>query len=161
MAKITWDNAIKNALEILQNKDNYAYFMGAKGQVLTDDLMEYLWSYYTTYFFMFFATQKKQIFNYSRGKIGFDCSGFVGKCIGDMSPSWELINHSTIMTTPVKGVAGSVLYKTGHVGLDIGYGFFLHFPVEMQSCTLGRIREYNWQTSGQNKYINYDGADSR
>lgn len=162
MATILWDEAIKKALEVLQHKDQYAYFMGAKGEVLTDARMDLLMNVYKDYFSKYTAAEKQDIKNWSRGKIGFDCSGFVGYCIGDHSYSGSQIDHCKKKTTILaNGVAGSVLWKPGHVGLDIGYGFFLHFPVEKQSCTLGRIREYNWQLSGESSYVNYTGADAR
>lgn len=159
-----WYDAIKKALEILEYKENYAYFFGAKGQVMTDEVMEYLWEAYPNHFSKFTASDKKRIFNYTRGKIGFDCSGFVGHCVGDMVYSGALIEHCDhIAPSLAEGVAGSILYKPGHVGLDIGYGFFLHFPGEGRTCELGRIREgyIPWTKSGQHRNVDYTGADAR
>ena len=162
MATIMWYDAIKKGLQILQHKDEYAYFYGAKGKVLTDDYMNSLINFYKDYFKKYSKEQLKEIKNFSRGKIGFDCSGFLGHCIGDNSYSGAQIEHC-VKTTDDKfaGVAGSVLWKPGHVGLDIGYGFFLHFPVQGESCTLGRIKEFDWKKSGESRFVNYKGADAR
>lgn len=162
---IKWDDAIKNALDILNHKENYAYFYGAKRQVLTDDIMMDLWSAYPGHFKKYDNAEKKKIFNYSRGKIGFDCSGFVAYCIN--SPyvySGALINDCSFITDNMySGVAGSILWKPNHVAIDIGYGFFLHFPSELHTCELGRFKEntIHWEKSGQSKYVDYEGANNR
>lgn len=164
MSKKTWDNAVKQGLSIYLHKDNYAYFYGAKGQVLTDAVMESLWNAYPSHFGKYNASEKKKIFNYSRGKIGYDCSGFVGKCVDDMVYSGALIEHCPVKAPSLaEGVAGSVVWKPGHVGIDIGYGFYLHFPSEMNTCTMGRFVENTipWEKSGQHGNIDYTGADAR
>ena len=161
---IKWYDVIKEALRMLQHKDEYAYFYGAKGQILTDAVMEALWQAYPEHFSRYTAADKKRIFDYSRGKIGYDCSGFVGMCVGDMVYSGALIEHCNyIAPSLADGVAGSILYKPGHVGLDIGYGFYLHMPTEGHSCELGRIREMvvPWTKSGQHRNVDYTGADAR
>ena len=164
MDKIMWYDAIKTALYILLHASDYAYFFGAKGQVLTDSVMEALWNAYPNHFSRYTAAEKKRIFNYSRGKIGYDCSGFVGKCVGDMVYSGALIEHCPVKArTIAEGVAGSIVWKQGHVGLDIGYGFYVHFPAELHSCELGRFSENKvpWERSGQHKNLDYTGADAR
>lgn len=163
MAK-TWDEAVKTALEIYLHRDNYAYFYGAKGQVLTDDLMTYLWNAEPKYFAKYNETDRKRIFNYSRGKIGGDCSWFVGKCIGDMTWSGGIWSKCYDINPDVfKGVAGSVVYKPGHIGIDIGYGFYLHTPSELHTVELGRFKEWtvDWNWCGKHSYIDYNGADNR
>lgn len=161
----TWDEVIKDALAIHLHKDKYAYFYGAKGQVLTDSVMEALWQAEPAYFKRYSAAQKKAIFDYSRGKIGYDCSGFVGAVTGCMMYSGAQWDKCTVRSTNLaKGPAGSLLYKPSHVALDIGYGYFLHFPSEMHSCELGRIKENTvpWTGTGMlTGYIDYTGATNR
>ena len=74
---VNYQTAIARAYEFYNNASSYAYFFGAKGQVLTDEVMNSLWSSYPGYFSKYSATQKTQIYNYSRGKIGYDCSGLI------------------------------------------------------------------------------------
>lgn len=160
----TWDEIIKKALEMFLHSDTYAYFYGAKGQVLTDNLMEYLWNTEPEYFKKYTDADKKRIFAYSRGKIGYDCSGFIGYLFGDMTWSAGIWEHCYDKTDNVyEGVAGSVVYKPGHIGVDIGYGYYLHMPSEMHSVCLGRFKEntVDWKGSGKHRYIVYTGADNR
>lgn len=164
MAKKMWFDAVKVALDIMNHRDKYAYFFGAKGEILTDEVMERLWRQYPEHFSRYTAAEKKKIFDYSRGKIGLDCSGFAGLCVDDMVYSGALIDHCPVKArTIADGVAGSVVWKQGHVGLDIGYGFYLHFPGEMRTCELGRFIENTvpWTRSGQHRNIDYTGADAR
>lgn len=167
MAKRTWDRAIKNGLLAYVNRENYAYFYGAKGEVLTDEVMDRLWKEYPSYFSQYTLSEKKRIYNYSRGKIGYDCSGFTGYvCTGDKSYSTAQMENCNYVTTPPLGVAGSILYSTfnntgRHCGIDIGYGYFLHMPKEMSTIELGRIADFNWEVSGESKFIDYTGATNR
>lgn len=159
-----WDDVIKVALDMLEHSDKYAYFYGAKGQRLTDAVMEALWKAEPVYFSRYNAQQKAAIFEYSRGKIGFDCSGFVGKCVGDMTWSRGIWDHCYDKKTDVyQGVAGSIVYKTGHIGLDIGYGFFIHMGREMYSVELGRFKEntVKWEGCGKHRNVDYAGANNR
>ena len=95
---------------------------------MTDANMNALWKAEPGYFSRYTPAQKKEIFDNSRGKIGYDCSGFTGWiCTGDKQYSTGQINNCTnIITDMAKGVAGALLYKeTGgrHIGLGIGYGY--------------------------------------
>lgn len=161
----TWDEVVKAALEIHLHKDQYAYFYGAKGQVLTDAVMNALWNAEPKYFKKYTAAQKKAIFDYSRGKIGLDCSGFTARVTGCNTWSGEQWNRCTNKKTDLAlGPAGSLLYFPGHVGLDIGYGYYLHFPSEGKSCELGRFKENTcpWTGTGMlTGYIDYNGATNR
>lgn len=162
--KIKWDDAIKTALDMLEHADKYAYFYGAKGAELTDYVMNYLWNSEPVYFSRYNEQQKKEIFDYSRGKIGFDCSGFVGKCVDDMTWSRGIWDHCYDKKVDVfQGVAGSIVYRTGHIGIDIGYGFYLNMGRELHSVELGRFKEHiiSWEGCGKHYNIDYTGANNR
>jgi len=168
-------HAIQRGLNAYRNRDAYAYFYGAKGQMLTDAVMEALWQAEPAYFARYNATQKKEIFNNSRGKIGYDCSGFTGwVCTGDHQYSTGQINNCSVITTPALGVAGSLLYTTfggkgRHIGIDIGYGYCLDMGYEStnaivasnnHSVRLTRIAETAWEKSGQSNVLDYTGASN-
>ena len=91
------------------NRDAYAYFYGAKGQVLTDQVMTNLWNAEPAYFRRYTAEQKNQIFNNSRGKIGYDCSGFACKVTGETGYSASIYAKRTVETSLAEGVAGQFL----------------------------------------------------
>lgn len=160
---MTYYQVIQNALQILYTKNQYAYFYGAKGQLLTEATMNALIQAEPNYFSQYTKQQLEDIKNFSRGKIGLDCSGFVSYISGEEGYSISLYEHCKVKTTPQLGVEGSLLFTTKggvgrHVGIDIGYGFFLHFPKEGRTCELGRIRDYVWEHSGQLSTIDYTGA---
>ncbi len=156
-----WYEVIKEAERMHVNKDAYAYFYGAKGQVLTDAVMESLWAAEPDYFKRYTAAQKKKIFNYSRGKIGFDCSGFIAKITGCNTYSGAIWEKCREKTTPALGPAGSILWKPGHVSLDIGLGFGIEMGAELSSVEMFRIADHvpKFEASGKLKtFIDYTGA---
>lgn len=156
----TWVDVVKNALAVYAERDKFAYFMGAKGEKLTDERMETLWNaYYNEHFHKYTDEQKKQIFDYSRGKIGYDCSGFVGGLVSDASGSWGQIENCIATSEDVISCApGCILWFPGHVGISVGYGYCLHFPTEGATCTLSRVDAVGWTKYGYHKNINYLGA---
>ena len=158
----TWDTAIKKALYMYDHRNNYAYFYGAKGEVLTENAMDILIRMYPNHFKRYTKEQLRQIKNWSLGRIGYDCSGFITVCTGAQGNSAMQINDChNVSDNLVAGVAGSLLWKPSHVGLDFGYGFFLHMPREGESIILGKISEYAWEKTGMLNCINYEGSDNR
>lgn len=153
-----FDSVIKKAYEIYLARDSYCYLMGGKGQVVTDAVIDNLIKWYPEYYSKYTDEDIKKIKNYSRGKIAYDCSGFITALTGDASYSGDQFSHCKQNESLASGVAGSLLWKPGHIGIDVGYGLFMHFPVELKTCELGWIRNYNWQKSGLHKNIDYTGS---
>ena len=157
----TWDEVIKNAMFMYVHRDDYAYLYGTDGEVGSDALVDKMVAAYPTHFA---GKDIQAIKDYVRGKTCFDCSGWVHTLFGtpDMSSS-GIINDCTYKTDDlVAGYAGSVLWKPGHIGLDIGYGYCLDIPTELQTIRLQKISEYNWMKSGRwEKYCDYTGANNR
>ena len=157
---MNWADVIGNAIQIYQDKGNFAYFYGAKGQVLTQAVMDALVNCEKAYFTKYSPKELEAIYEYSRGKVGLDCSGFISEITHIQNWSTGFWQDSLNKTTPVLGTWGNVLYTTHggkgrHVGVDIGEGRFLHFPTELHSCEQGFIRAYDWEGSGQIKGISY------
>lgn len=162
---MTYYQLIQNALNAYVNCDKFAYFYGAKGQILTDEVMHSLVSCEPTYFSQYSQQDMERIFNYSRGKTGFDCSGFITFVSGVQGYSTSLYTTSQNKTSPHNGTEGNILYTTfnntgRHIGLDIGYGYFVHMRKELNSVELGKISGYGWEHSGQLLGIDYTGAKS-
>ena len=161
----SWDQVIKEALYMHVHKDEYAYFYGAKGQKLTDAVMTALWDAEPEYFKRYDEKQKKAIFKYSRNKTGYDCSGFIGKITGCNTYSGAIWSRCSKKTSDLyAGPAGSILWKPGHVALDIGYGFGVEMAAEGSSVEMFRISEQygRFQQTGQLvTYIDYTGATNR
>ena len=160
---MTYYEVIKKALTMFYHRDEYAYFYGAKGQVLTDEVMNTLISLEPSYFSKYTTQELCAYKAFSRGKIGLDCSGFVSAVVGVQNYSTGHYHDGAEKTTPLLGTEGNGLYssfggKGRHVGIDIGYGFFLHMPKEGHTIELGRIAEYEWEHSFHFANINYEGA---
>ena len=160
---MTYYDVIKNAMQMYNDRYNYAYFYGAKGQRLTNAVMDALIAAEPKYFSRYSTNEIATIKNYSLNKIGYDCSGFINAITGQSNYSTGYFVECPIKTTPRDGVEGSCLYTTfkgsgRHIGIDIGKGFFLHMAKEGQSVTFGKISNYVWEKSGQIKNINYKGA---
>ena len=161
----TWDTVIKEALNKYLHAEEYAYFYGAKGQRLTWATMSALWDAEKSYFSQYSEKEKADIFAFSYGKIGYDCSGFISAITGCHADSTSLFARCTNKSTDLaSGVAGSLLWMPHHIGIDIGYGYGLHTGKEMRSIELCKLSERNpaWQKCGQlTSYIDYTGANNR
>lgn len=172
MAQKSWFQVIKDAIQMYVDRDKYAYFYGSKGYVLSDSVMNSLWNAEPLYFRRYTAEQKQQIFNNSRGKIGYDCSGFVCKVTGETGYSTEIYNKRTVETSLAEGVAGQFLYTTWggagrHIAIDAGMGFVLDMGYEStdenvrlhrDSVHLYKITDVAFEHSFQTAAVNYNGS---
>ena len=96
----TWDTAIKKALYMYVHRNEYAYFYGAKGEVLTENYMDMLIRMYPNHFKQYTPAQLRQIKNYSIGKIGYDCSGFITACTGAQGNSAMQLDSCNNISEP-------------------------------------------------------------
>ena len=167
---------IVNAAKALYDKrDQYCYFYGAKGQVLTDSVMNALWNAEPTYFARYSSAQKTNIFNYSRGKIGLDCSAFVCLVLqnaglitrAQWTYSTALISKcSNITNDPASAnsPAGSLLYSSfhgsgRHIGIDGGAGAFYDIAAEGGTINKRSIAGWGkWEKAGRWPGVDYTGA---
>ena len=174
MALRSWKTVIANAIRAFKSGE-YVYFYGAKNIVLTEDTMRYLMAAEPVYFDRYNNEEKKQIIRNSLGKIGVDCSGFVGwVCTGDKQWSTGQINNCTKYSPIATGKTASILYTTfhnvgRHVGLDIGNGYCLQAGYESTDANvkagragifLSPIGNTAWEKSGESAVVNYEGAYS-
>lgn len=157
---MNWADVVGNAVNIMENRDKYAYWYGAKGQVLTREVMKALVAAEPGYFSRYSPKKLKELMDWSEGKIGADCSHFINMCCGQTNYSTGYYEESVNKTDPISGCWGSILYTTHggkgrHIGLDVGQGRFLHFAKEGDSCQMGIIRLYDWEASGQIRGVSY------
>lgn len=118
-------------------RDNIAYWMGAKGEILTRQRMEDLVRWNPEYFSKYTQQQLEKLMKWSEGKIGFDCSGLVSKCVGVQGwSSWTLWDHCVNSTSVKQCKAGSLLWKPGHIGIDLGFGAAGHIGVEGETIRI-------------------------
>lgn len=116
--------AVQTFYDLYFGRDRIAYWMGAKGEVLTRQRMQELVEAYSDYFKKYEPDQLEALMRWSEGKIGFDCSGLVCACYGTAYPmsSWTLREKMSATYGVKECKAGSILWKPGHVELDLGFG---------------------------------------
>lgn len=160
---ITWDRVAKNAFQMYQDREKYAYWYDAKGIILTDEAMDYLISIHPEHFRRWSAAELEALKAYSRGRIGYDCTGFIWAVTEHLvGGSADVIyrNSPKKWTNTVDNWSGTMLHKPGHAGLDIGYGWGFHMPLEGHTVELVHSRAYDWTDACTLAGINYDGAAS-
>lgn len=147
---------IREAWKWYDQRDAIAYMMGAKFNVLDEWTIDYLFNNEKWYFDRYTPEELQRIKDWSLGKIGTDCSGFVCKCVG-----CEMINSATlwercINKTDVKSCkAGSLLWRPGHIGIDIGYGQCMHIGKELETIRLERNDAFPWEGGGELDLLDY------
>lgn len=151
--------AIRKALIMYSDRDKYRYMFGADGEIMTDERVDYLWDRYS-YHYDALGCTRQALKEYVRGKRCFDCSSFINYVTGADKDYYSatLWAHCSHKTTPRAGVAGSLLYKPGHVALDIGYGLCLEFVNEFKDFQLNYITGRGFDGSGQLEWLEYAGA---
>lgn len=150
---------VQKAFDIYFNRDSIAYWMGAKGEVLTYERMDELIKWNQAYFDSHYsAAELERLKNWSVGKIGYDCSGLISHCVGVQGwSSWTLWEHC-INTCGIKeSKAGSILWRPGHIGLDLGFGACMHIGKEGQTIriddNISPVPAFT--TAGQWEYADY------
>lgn len=155
---VTFDTSIKKAWDIYINRDKYCYLYGAKGVTVTRSSFNQLLAQYPDRYKNYTDAQIENIFKYSEGKTAYDCSGFITALTGDYNYSAKQWANCKENKSLAEGVAASILYKPGHIGFDMGYGIYMHFPSELHTAEIGKIAGSFWQKSGLHKNIDYTGS---
>lgn len=152
---------LRNAFKIYTERDKYAYFYDAKGIVLTDSAMDYLIRlHWEDHFKRFSPEELKKIKDFSRGKIGYDCTGFIWAISGVGGSANWIYDKATVNKTSVEnGKAGSLLWKPGHAGIDIGYGYAMDFPIELHTAEIVKIQARGFSGSGELAGYDYSEAN--
>lgn len=146
---------VKNALYYLYNAHRYVYCRGGQGESLAD-LVYKIQYYYKLKNEAEFLSKYPHPVN---ATMGFDCSGLVNAC-AMKSRNWTSTNYYSLpnQVTPIESKEGYVLVKKGHVGIDIGKGYFIHIPTEGHTVELGRISEYDWEFGAPITGVDYTGS---
>lgn len=97
---------ISRATDLYARRDEFAYFYGAKGQVLTPALIKSLMLSETGYFSRYTKEELEKIYYYSVGKIGIDCSGFINLLTGQTNWSTGYWDEALCKTDPISGTWG-------------------------------------------------------
>ena len=174
-----WDDVIKRVMFIFDHREGVTYCLGCAGEVAgRDDIVRRQFIYYYDHGWKekigegipgWVATDNaartwEKWLNINRGKMCFDCSGLICWACGyegrHVWSSWNLGNMER-EASPSAGVAGSVLWKSGHVGLDIGYGYEMEIGSYNNTIEFHKIGDRGWTRSCYIDGIDYTGADAR
>lgn len=172
---VTWANVLANIddmwgaqLKALQQGKPapYAYLYGGDGRKATAAYVRSLVKQYgpAHYNALFERTGKtvEDLIAHVKGKNVFDCSQvvlYVTEHDTDMT-STGLINQCKVQMSPKDGLAGSLLWKPGHVGIDLGGGRVFDMPGEFEDLRETKMYEAQWQKSGQLPWVNYAGSSN-
>ena len=178
-----WSHMINRALWIYTQRANVTYCLGCAGEVAgRDKVVENNFRYYYTsskepewherigasipgwYPGMPVDDAWNGWLSVNGGKMCFDCSGFICWCMGyegiHKYSSWDFAKMPKNESLSA-GVAGSAVWRNGHVGLDIGYGATLSIGSYGGSINLRMIGDEPWVSSHRIDGVDYTGADAR
>ena len=156
------DNLISLQLRTLTEEGRVyvAYLYGGDGRVITDAYVRQLAATYPAHFQ---GIDLDALVRHARGAHALDCSQLIvglTDAPGDMS-SGTLFSKCTYKTTPEKGVEGSLLWKPGHVALDIGKGYCLEMVNEFRDLQVNKISGRGFSRSGRLPWVDYTGASDK
>ena len=142
----------------------YAYLYGGDGRVADAKYVRSLVKQYGKAHFnaLFKRTGKTvdDLIQHVEGKNVFDCSQAVvywTDAPQDMN-STALINSCALIVPPANGLAGSVLWKPGHVALDVSCGMCVDFGEEFIDMRMYQLRKGLFEKSGQLPWVDYRGT---
>ena len=152
---------LRRAFKMYVERDRYAYFYGAKGEKLTEKRMEELiQQYWNEYYSRFSVQALEEIKRFSKNRIGYDCSGFITAITGIPGYSASLYANTVHKTSVTESKAGALLYKPGHVGIDIGYGYAMHIGSSGATIEIAKIQTVGFTKAGEFKGYDYSEANS-
>lgn len=156
------DNLLSLQLRTLteEGRPYVAYLYGGDGRIITEAYIRQLASYYPSHFQ---GIDLDALSRHARLAHALDCSQLIvglTDAPGDMS-SGTLIAKCTYTTTPEKGVEGSLLWKPGHVGLDMGKGYCLEMVGEFRDLQINKISGRGFTRSGRLPWVDYTGASDK
>lgn len=137
-----------------------AYLYGGDGRRATDAYIRSLAALYPAHYK---GIDLDKLVRHAKGAMAFDCSQLIvafTNAPSDMS-SGTLLGRCKERTTPAEGVEGSLLWKPGHVALDIGKGYCLEMVNEFKDLQVNKISGRGFMVSGRLPWVDYTGASSK
>ncbi len=156
------DNLMSIQLRTLteEGRPYVAYLFGGDGRVITEAYIRQLAAVYPSHYK---DIDLEALVRHAKGAHALDCSQLIvglSDAPSDMS-SGTLIARCEYKTTPEKGVEGSLLWKPGHVGLDLGKGYCLEMVGEFRDLQINKISGRGFTRSGRLPWVDYTGASDK
>lgn len=168
-----WYCVLNNAQRVFLNRDGFAYLYGGNGEYIrTKDeataIVNKMWGLYASHFqasVIKTGHSKDELIEHIVGKRVLDCSALV--CYVSQATDWTklkvtydlnssgLITASHDITTPKDGIVGGVLWKSGHVGIDVGGDGFVEAANEFVDIRMRKISEAGFTKSGRLPWVAY------
>lgn len=178
----TWYHFVRDLRLMYLHKQDFAYLYGANGEILKDydaayNMVKIQWETYPSHFEKYVLQQGykfEDLVEHLKGKKVFDCSSLVlafAQCQGNIYDFYVKQDYSsagirdlmTDVTSVPDGLWGSVLWKPGHVGADVGNGLIID-----ACCEFVDMRQYLWYDdaglktafldSGRLPWVSYEGG---
>lgn len=149
---------LRAAFKLFVRRWEWIYFYGAKGELMTDAVMNQLIEAYPGFYGKYSPEQLEYFKTVSRGKYGVDCSGFITLISGIYGNSAMIWEKCTDKTDIVNGKAGYFLYKPNHCAVDIGYGFGMDIGTMGESFQIFKLQDRGFIGSGALPGYNYEKA---
>ena len=151
---------LRRALKMYVERDRYAYFYGAKGERLTEQTMNALIEAYPNYWNRFSIQAIEEIKRFSKNRIGYDCSGFITAVTGLAGNSATQYSKTVNKSSVTDSKAGALLYKPGHIGLDLGYGYTIHIGSAGATFEIAKIQTVGFTKAGECPGYDYSEANN-
>lgn len=158
---VSFYKVLQKAYWFLENQNSIAYLYGGDGRICTE---EYFNAWLLKHPNRIAPEDVDRIRDFTVGKRIYDCSQLVVECCQcpDMTSGRLIATCNPVLEDLAKGPEASILWKQGHVGLDIGKGYTLDIPKEGQTVRVRKIEDGGWKKSGQLwLYVNYNNADAQ
>lgn len=176
---MTWDEIIRRGLDLYVDRNNITYCLGCAGDVAGVDVrVRENFLYYYEHGWAdkigrdlagwrpgMSANDTWELWlTYNRYKRCFDCSGLICWVCGyEKDHRWSSWSIGAMMpeSTPGAGLAGYALWKSGHVALDVAFGFCIEIGEYNHSIEYNKIKNRDFTDSHAIQGVNYAGADAR
>lgn len=168
-----WDYVRTNAVKVFGDRAHWRYVYGGNGELLAtrDQAAEFVrkkWNSYPAHFKKTVTDAGHTIDELIDHVVGCrvaDCSGFVclvtqGIDMGNPRTPYDMTSGALYsvchdITTPRLGVCGGMLWKTGHVGVDVGGGYEVSLENEFVDVCLLKISDTKFVKSGRLPWVDY------
>ena len=178
----TWAHFVRDLRLMMIHHQDFDYLYNSNGEILRTydeayNAVKYNWELYPEHFEKYVTQQGykfEDLVERLKGKKVFDCSSLVlafSQSEGDIYDFYVKRDYSssgirdllTDVTDIPSGLWGSVLWRPGHVGIDVGNGLIVD-----DACEFVGVREYRFDSadgiataftdSGRLPWIDYSGG---